>query len=67
MACALRPDHVLEWAERPVAVELAGRLTRGVTVVDWQRQEGGVDNARIMLRYDPPAFQAMMRDALAVG
>lgn len=67
MACALRPDHVLEWAERPVAVELAGRLTRGVTVVDWQRQESGVDNARIMLRYDPPAFQAMMRDALAVG
>jgi len=67
MACALRPEGVQEWAERPVAVELAGRLTRGVTVVDWQRQEGGADNARIMLRYDPGAFHAMMREALAVA
>ena len=52
MAFALQPDGALETVERPVAVELAGRHTRGATVVDWQRQEGRADNATILMRYD---------------
>src|SRR5699024_106130 len=48
MAWALHPDGALEVRERPVAVELDGRHTRGATVVDWQRQEGAADNARIL-------------------
>ena len=53
--------------ERPVAVELAGRHTRGATVVDWQRQDGRADNAAILLRYDQGRFEALIRAALAAG
>lgn len=67
MAVALEPEGVEEWAERPVAVELDGRHTRGATVVDWLRQDGAPDNARIALRYDPARFHARMRRALAAG
>ncbi len=67
MAYALQPDGALEVVERPVAVELAGRHTRGATVVDWQRQEGRADNATILLRYDQGRFEAMIRAALAAG
>lgn len=67
MACALRPGDAREWAERPVAVELDGRLTRGATVVDWLRQDGAPDNARILRRYDQARFQDLMREALAAG
>lgn len=67
MAWALQPDGALETLARPVAVELAGRHTRGATVVDWERQDGGTDNARILMRYDQGRFEALIRDALAVG
>ena len=40
MAYALQPEGALELLERPVAVEMAGTLTRGATVVDWNRQAG---------------------------
>ena len=67
MAYALQPDGALEVVERPVVVELAGRHTRGATVVDWQRQEGRADNATILMRYDQGRFEAMIRAALAAG
>lgn len=67
MAYALQPDGALEVVERPVAVELAGRHTRGATVVDWQRQQGQADNAAILMRYDPGRFETMIRAALAAG
>ena len=65
MAYALHPDGAEETAERPVAVELAGRLARGATIVDWNRQEGRPDNARILLRYDQGRFETLVREALA--
>lgn len=65
MAWALEPDGALETAERPVAVETEGRLTRGLTAVDWNRQTGAPDNARILLRYDQARFDARVRAALA--
>ncbi|MFT3755035.1 MAG: nucleoside hydrolase [Pseudoxanthomonas sp.] len=67
MAYALQPDGVLELAERPVQVETAGNLTRGVTVTDWNRQTGRSDNARILLRYDQARFEALVQAALAAG
>ena len=67
MAFALQPDAAVHLEERPVAVELEGRLTRGATVVDWNRQTGRADNARLLLRYDQARFQDLIRAALAAG
>ena len=67
MAYALQPDGAIEWVERPVVVELEGRHTRGATVVDWNRQTGGADNARVLLRYDQGRFHGLIRAALAAG
>ena len=64
MAYALQPEGALELLERPVAVELAGTLTRGATVVDWNRQEGRPDNATLLMRYDQARFEGLIRAAL---
>ena len=65
MALALQPGGALETVERPLAVELEGRHTRGMTVVDWRREGGRTDNAAILLRYDQARFEAMLAAALA--
>jgi len=65
MAFALQPGGALELLERPVAVEMAGTLTRGATVVDWNRQEGRPDNATLLMRYDQALFEGLIRTALA--
>jgi purine nucleosidase len=49
----------------PVAIECAGTLTTGMTVVDWWRQTGRPDNCLWLNRCDGPAFYARMADALA--
>ncbi|MDY0023117.1 nucleoside hydrolase [Arenimonas caeni] len=64
MAVALAPGGVRRAEDRPLAVELEGRLSRGATVVDWQRRSGQPDNARIVLDYDQAAFEARVRGAL---
>lgn len=65
MAFALHPEGAVELAERPLQVELAGTLTRGVTVTDWNRQDSRPDSARILLRYDQARFEALVQAALA--
>ncbi|MET1161230.1 MAG: nucleoside hydrolase [Pseudoxanthomonas sp.] len=65
MAYALQPQGAQEVLDRPVAVELAGTLTRGATVVDWNRQEGKPDNASLLMHYDQARFEAMIQAALA--
>ena len=67
MAYALQPEGALELLERPVAVELAGTLTRGATVVDWNRQQGRPDNATLLMRYDQGRFEGLIRAALAAA
>ena len=67
MAWVLAPDGALETAARPVEVALAHGPARGVTVVDWQRQLGRPDNATLLLRYDRPRFEALVRAALQAG
>lgn len=65
MAYALQPEAAGQVLERAVAVELGGRLTRGMTVVDWLGQGGRPDNAAILMSYDEKRFQALIREALA--
>ena len=65
MALALEPGGALELAERPVEVCLDHGPARGATLVDWNRQTGAPDRARILLRYDQARFQARVRAALA--
>ncbi|MGH8032011.1 MAG: nucleoside hydrolase [Luteimonas sp.] len=67
MAYALQPDGALETVERPISVALGGAPSRGSTVVDWQRQTGTADRARILMRYDQARFEAMVRRALGVA
>ena len=67
MAFALQPQGAQTLEERPVAVELSGSLTRGATVVDWNRQHGRADNARILVRYDQSHFERLIRESLATS
>lgn len=67
MALALHPEGATSLAERPLAVELAGILTRGATVTDWNRQTGRPDNARLLLTYDRRRFEALVQAALAAS
>jgi purine nucleosidase len=67
MALALHPGGATTVVERPLAVELAGTLTRGATITDWNRQTGRPDNARLLLGYDQARFQALVQAALAAG
>jgi len=67
MAWALAPQGAGEVAERPLEVALAPGPARGATVVDWNRQAGAPDRARILLRYDQAAFEARVRAALAAA
>ena len=67
MAFALAPYGALEIAERPLAIELSGRHSRGATVVDWQRRGGGADNAAILMRYDQARFEGLIEAALAAS
>lgn len=64
MAVALEPGGVLRAEERYLAVELEGRLSRGATLVDWQRRTGRPENARILHDYDQARFEARIRAAL---
>ncbi|GAB1594372.1 nucleoside hydrolase [Lysobacter claricitrinus] len=64
MAYALEPEGATELVERPVAIELEGRHTRGATIVDWRREGGAADNCRILMRYDQGRFERLMREAL---
>lgn len=67
MAWALRPGGAGQLVERPIAVELDGALARGATLVDWERQSGRPDNARILMDYDQVGFEGMVRAALTAS
>jgi purine nucleosidase len=67
MAWALEPDAAVELVERPLAVETGSGLARGLTAVDWNRQTGAADNARILLRYDQSRFETRVQAALAAA
>jgi len=64
MAIALDPDVVLRSEERHASVELNGSLTRGATVVDWNRRSGKIPNARIVLAIDQERFENLLAQSL---
>ena len=63
---ALLWPELFEGRRCPVAIECAGRLTTGMTVVDWLRQTGATDNC-LWLRAcrDPALLYARMLECLA--
>src|SRR5690606_42086495 len=67
MAWALAPEGATELAERPLQVCLEHGPGRGATVVDWNRQTGRPDVARVLLGYAQAAFEARVRRALGTA
>jgi len=65
MAVVLDPACVLRAATKPVAIELAGTLTRGATVVDWDERLGEKANAEIVLDVDHARFEALVAEGLS--
>jgi inosine-uridine nucleoside N-ribohydrolase len=49
----------------PVAVETAGTLTAGQTVVDWYGRWGMVPNVEVLLEVDAPRLAAVFTDTIA--
>jgi len=64
MAVALEPGIVQRAERHHVGIELAGALTRGATVVDWEDRTGRAANARIVLDVDQERFEALVWSAL---
>jgi purine nucleosidase len=60
LAVLLEPDLVRHAEDRHVAVELNGTLTRGATVVDWDRRLDGPANARIAMDVDQAGFESLI-------
>jgi purine nucleosidase len=67
MAVALEPALVRRAERLHVGIELAGGLTRGATVVDWDIRMGRPANARIVLQVDQMRFEALVAQALGVA
>jgi purine nucleosidase len=64
MAVALDPGIIRRAESHHVGIELAGTLTRGATVVDWEDRMDPPANARIVLDVDQGRFEAMVARAL---
>jgi purine nucleosidase len=64
MAVALEPGIVTCSERHHVAVECAGTLTRGATVVDWEDRFGHAPNARIITTVDTRRFETMVAESL---
>jgi purine nucleosidase len=67
VAVALQPDIVRAAEDRYVAIERNGALTRGMSVVDWERRSGSPANAQIVLDVDQSRFEALVASALGAG
>jgi len=64
MAVAVAPEGVEISALRHVAIELDGRQTRGMSIVDWTKRGGQTPQATILERYHQAGFEALLRSAL---
>lgn len=63
MAVLIEPDIVLESQEKFVQIERYGRLTRGMTVVDWYGLSGRSPNVKIIFKVDPDRFFQLLKMA----
>ena len=64
LAVTLEPDIVRTADDRHVAIELNGALTRGATVVDWDKRLGNPANARIVMDIDQRRFETLITGTL---
>ena len=60
MAVMIEPDIILESIEKYVRVELFGKYTRGMTVIDWFSVTGHAPNAKIIQKVDLDRFIELM-------
>ncbi len=64
MAVALEPEGVVASAGRALRICLDGELTRGATLVDWDRRGGHPEQCRIVLQYEESRWRRLLRTAL---
>jgi len=64
MAWALEPDAALDVQPRPLEIARPHGPARGMSVVDWNRQNGRADNVRILRRFDQARFEQRITRAL---
>ena len=64
MAVALEPSIIKRKEVRHLSVELSGKQSRGLTVVDWFGMGGETPNAEIIMEVDQPRFVEMMANGL---
>ena len=64
MAAALEPSIIKKKEVRHLSVELSGKQSRGLTVVDWFGMGRKTPNAEIIMEVDQPRFVEMMANGL---
>ena len=67
MAVALEPGIVARSESRHVAIETAGLLTRGATVVDWEHLSDCAPNTDIVFEVYQQRFEALIAGALGTA
>jgi purine nucleosidase len=63
LAIALEPNLVTRAEPRYIEIELAGRFTRGQTVVDWYDLTGQAPNANVVLEVDRARYHALLQSS----
>ena len=64
MAVALEPEIVRQVESHYVTIELAGRSTRGQSVVDWFGMTGNAPNSHLVGEVDPERLFELMKLSL---
>ena len=64
MAVMLEPEIVLEYEMKYVQVERFGKVSRGMTVVDWWGFTQKEPNTNIIIKVDPNRFHALLKSAV---
>lgn len=67
MAWTLEPLGALDMARRPLTVQLKGCSSRGITAVDWQRQQGRPSNVAILISYQQRRLEHLVERALTAS
>jgi purine nucleosidase len=66
LAIAVAPDLVTRAEPRYLEIELAGRFTRGQTVVDWYDLTGRAPNTNVVMEVDRDRYYALLQSAFAL-
>lgn len=61
MAVLMEPEIVQEVTEKYVQIERMGKLSRGMTVIDWWGRSKQPPNVKIVLKVDPERFYELLQ------